>query len=467
MPEDDPFSPLLIDEIKRLTKALPRSLKGSAPVSALLFQPTEEGGRLVYLDEEVSTDNPICLDPGMISEEFLFDEADNAPWVIANARVTEAAIKRYSENNPGPIRSRLAGQDRKRYPQTQMFTKEGIVKVGTQYKMHHVFPSPVFHRNVDWWKRLPRLGEIYSLGDNMQDPHLLLMCALAVGNRALHVRLNMLLEHPLIFREGGMADSIAASMAADEGVEDDERLFLIAHLLLCHHWFFPFDPLALKLFVKLGGGVDEILKRHGWPASGLTKNLATSTRTSDLIKELALDLAFLIYACARWDNPESQKADPDLLLQALLNELPDALALICGTVEYVSTSASKLYFHSDNFSDNCSHMCIRAPQELRTHGAREPRLPLFSLAQLSNADQPVQSVLAMADAYLRTLCPVQPGSPPEDIWKIMKVRTFQGDRASHESQKLGKWLTGYVRARCVLEIHNKGEEFAAHAGHVR
>lgn len=451
-PENPSFAPLLTDEIKRLTEVLPRALTGAAPVSPLLFQPTEEGGRLVYLDANVAANDPIWLNPGPVSEKFFFDLAGSAPWSIAEGKIAQGDIEQYCKRNDQPMRSRLALQDRKRHPDIT-YSDDGAPKAGTPYRMHHIFPSPLFHRNVDWWKRLPRFGQIYSFGDRLEHPNLLLICAVAIGNRALHIRLKVLLEHNLVFtfRESGhektakTAYSIAALVSAGTQVDDDEFLFLIAHLTLCHHWFFPFDPVALQIFAKLGAVADDVLQRHGWPASGWERHLETKRQVSDLIGDLAKDLLFLIYACTRWGTPESPKADSDTLLEGLKKKLPDALALICGNVEYVTLSASTLRFQPDPPQDR-GYIFIRAPEQLQVGGGNDPLLPLFSLDQLSKSNQ-----ASTANAYIRTLCPVQLEGQ-DHAWNTMRVMRVRGDRVVDKDKNMGKWLTGYARARCMLKI---------------
>ena len=111
--------------------------------------------------------------------------------------------------------------------------------VGTPYRLHHIFPAPVFQEPINWWKRLPRLGQVYSLGNLLEHPNLLLICAIRLGNRALHERLEVLLDHTNLL--GERAFDIAKSFGTST-LTDDDQIFLIAHLLLCHHWFFPLIP---------------------------------------------------------------------------------------------------------------------------------------------------------------------------------------------------------------------------------
>jgi hypothetical protein len=478
---ENSFSSLLTDEIKQLTDLLPRSLKGGgAPVSSLLFQPTEGGGRLVYLDENVAAEEPIWMDPGPVSKEFFFDVKDTAPWEIAEPRVTRPLIKHYLQNDQSN-RLELANHDRKRYPGLK-FANEGIVKID-KYKMHHIFPSPVFHRAVDWWKRLPRLGQIYSYDGYLEHPNLLLICGIEVGNLALHIRSKSLLDHELVFtfphrqkKSRITAYTLAASASINiEKVDDDEFLFLVAHLIIAHHWFFAYDPVALKLFAKLGVA-DKVLTSHGWPASGIEKHhvITTQEELPELITKLAQDLVFLIYSCARWENPDNPRAEPQDLLEALNKKIPVALALLCGTVEYATISTlNTLNFHSVPGADRSNlFMCIHPPKGLKAPGVE---LPLFSLDQLSSGSHPQTTtfqlsdqMLSVADAYIKTLCPVQPvyqtrRNNGRDLkkweWHVMQVRRMRGDRAL-EKESMGKWLTGYVRARCLMKLHESSTPVA-------
>lgn len=294
---------------------------------------------------------------------------------------------------------------------------------------------------------MPRLGQIYSLGAHLEHPNLLLICAINTGNRALHVRLKLLLDH--VNTLGHTPYAIAVSAATGNKVDDDEYVVLLCHLLLCHHWFFPYDPVALKLFAKFGVSADDVLRRHGWPASGLE-----SSRNEDAIQhsvdKLLMDFLFLIYACARWDTPESGKKEPSILLGELQQLLPQAMALMSGSPVYASVSSSLLTSTSAEHRE-FEYVCITAPDEMRKCNI-EPELPMFSQTQLLQ-DSTDPKLRGEAEAFLRTLCPFDAPSPfDRSKWKIVRVMRVKGDRVLSRGVKMGKWLTGYARARCLLKM---------------
>jgi hypothetical protein len=389
-----------------------------------------------------------------VTRDFFFNQADNSPWMFADATIRQPTIDQYLRHDVS-MRKKLASHDKSRYPDIA-FSDEGVPNVGTRYRMHHIFPSPLFHHNVDWWRRLPRLGQIYTLGECLKDPTLLLICAIAIGNRALHFRLKVLLEHDLgfTFQDSGSeksdktAYSIATSIAGGDEVDEDEFLFLIAHLLVAHHWFYPYDAAALKAFNKLGAAADDVLQRHGWPVSGLKEYLQTKHELLELVDDLARDLLFLIYACSRWGAPESQKADSDSLFEKLKKKIPDVLAVMCGEVQYVTLSVGTLKFHSVP-PNGQSYICVRTPTQLQGSGWNDPMLPLFSIGQVPETTEE----LSTANAYIQGLCPAK-FERHDNRWNALRVTRVRGDRVVDKNKRMGKWFTGYARARCMLKIVN-------------
>jgi hypothetical protein len=443
MAHEHKFKALLADEVRRLVDVLPFALVGGATVSALLFQPTEGGGRLVYLDKSTEPDDPISIDPSQVSEKFIFAAEDDAPWVTSEAHVEQATLDEYFKNNRSEMRQRLAKQDRRRYPGVQ-FNEDGAAVAGTPYMMHHVFPSPLYHQPKAWWKRLPRLGQIYSLGKSLEHRNVLLICGISVGNRALEIRLKLLLQHENKIRRTAL--EIARSAASEGQVDKDEYHFLVAHLLMAHHWFYPYDPTALRIFTKLGCNPDGILKSHGWPASGL-KDLAARAPLDNLIEQVAQDFSFLIYACTRWNSPEenTRRKDPAELVRELKAALRTTLALVCGKPRYLKVSGTR-FEYQDEPTDQ---MAMEAPKELRSGGDGSPALPMLSRKQLVSKGP---ELLRIAEAYIGTLCPTGP-SDSLVKWNSVKVGHVRGERASGSPRiSMGKWLTGYARARSVMKV---------------
>jgi hypothetical protein len=454
MTVEESFNELLTREIRELTDILPEALLGGGPVSTLLFQPTSRGGRLVYLDEQVSPQDPICLDPSQEFGSRFLDPHYMAPWIMAKGKVTAKNAADYCERNTPQVRARLAAQDARRYKDIAFDDKTGTTAIGTSYQVHQIIPSPLFQESLEWWKRLPRLGQIYSLANLLEHENLLLICALRVGNRAQHVRLRMILDHP--GRLGRTAYEIAQSAARDHDVDDDDYAFLISHLLLCHHWFFPFDPLALKAFAKLGCAPDDVLSTHGWPAAGLgTLSGGDDTELADL---LIKDLAFLISACSDSIEPSSD-ASWDKLHRKLRDNLPMAMALICGQAVYVMAHGSDLKFHAESPAIP-RHLCIQPldlsklfPQERQS-----PILPMFLHSQLStqnklssrNSNQALDELNSAAEAYVRTLCPIDGASAKE--WNLVQVTRIRGNKIVDKGQRMGKWVTEYARGRCALKV---------------
>jgi hypothetical protein len=451
-PYEHSFGSLLRDEIRLLLQVLPPALSGGAPVSALLFQPTAEGGRLVYLDTNVRPDDPIHIDPGQVSENFFFDLGDKSPWVAAEEVIQQTTLDEYLDKNPSVMRLKLANQDALRYSSIQ-FDQNGVVSAGTRMWMHYLVPPPVYHHTIGWWKRLPRLGQVYSLGEQLEHKNLLLICGMSVGIRVLAIRLKLLLHH----HESATRRTpfqIADSVASDRRLDADEFQYLLVNMLMAHHWFYAYDPVALKIFARLGSDPNLVLKMHGWPASGLSK-FDTNAPLNALIDQLAQDLSFLIYACTTWSAPgeNKRKSSADLYDQ-LKVALRTTLAVTCGTPRYAT--ASRINFkYQDHPAD---YMCIESPKELQDDDSSVPELPLLSRGQLLSKVQELEEV---AEAYLLSASPI--GKPePLAKWNNIKVCCVQGERAYLQQKEMGKWLTGYTRARCVMKL--MGEKQAVKHG---
>jgi hypothetical protein len=464
IPEEG-FNELLRNEIQNLTDNLPDPVLGAGPLSVLIFQPNPRGGRLVYLDKQVSDADPICLNPVQHFGKRFLDPDYMAPWNIAKGEVTAENIAFYCERNDAQARSRLALHDALRY-QGVVFDKEnGTSPIGTSYRVHQIIPAPLFQEpSMEGWKRLPRLGQIYSLNDLLDHENLLLMCALRVGTQVQHMRLKMILDHKEVLEQ--TAYEIAIAAATSGTVEDDAYTFLIAHLLLCHHWFFPFDPVALKIFAKLGRDPNSILATHGWPDSGL--DVRRSDASTDVIELLIKDLAFLIIACA--ENVPSTEGSWARLRSKLRENLPTALSLVCGRAVYASLNGTLLTFR-ENRPETPRHLCIE-PIDLSILFNKEahPLLPMFSYAQVLRPDSDsrknkthaaLQDLQSSAEAYVATLSPVEAVGIKD--WNILRVTRLRGNKAIDKNQKMGKWVTAYARGRCALKIldHMKGTKSAA------
>jgi hypothetical protein len=467
---EDPFDVLLKEEIKRLTDVLPEALRGGAPISILLFQPTQVGeGRLAYIDGDISHENPILLLPRKVSDKALFDPDDKAPWTIANENIKPLNIAEFRERNAPDVRVRLAAQEQKRYKDVPFDENDGTVPVGTRNMVHHVFPVPSLLETMEWWKRLPRLGQIYSLGEKLEHQNLLLILATRAGNRALTTRLKTLLDHESVLKR--TAHEIGAAAAkGEDNVDGDNYTCIIAHLLICHHWFYPYDPVALKIFARLKVDVNETLRIHGWPTTSLgTSSASESDSESDkeLIELMVNDLVFLINACAR--RIEQSERSSQSIREGIRKNLPAALALVGGVPVYAVVKGSavrgadvrgnEVTYHSRRPSEP-THMCIMPPADLQSlfDAASLPDLPLFHYGQVSDPDlskkakrtDAASSLRAAAESYVFSLCPL-PHPTKREAWNEITVIKMRKSKTV-EYGKFGKWVTGYARGRCVLKM---------------
>jgi hypothetical protein len=266
---------------------------------------------------------------------------------------------------------------------------------------------------------------------------------MSIGIRALAIRLKLLLHH----HEKAVpqtAFEIAGSAASARQVPPDEFHYLLANMLMAHHWLYPYDPLALKIFALLGFNPDTVLNMHGWPSSGL-RDFETNAPLDALIDLLAQDLLFLVYACTIWSAPgDSQRKDSDELYAELKIGLRTVLAVICGTPRYAKVSGISLKYQEYP----ADLMCIKPPEHLQADKNNSPELPLFSRGQLLTKGHNLRQI---AEAYVQTLSPIGKSNLLGE-WNNFKVFRVQGERAWTQGKKMGKWLTLYARARCVMKL---------------
>ena len=216
---------------------------------------------------------------------------------------------------------------------------------------------------------------------------------------------------------------------------------------------FSFDPVALKCFQKLGVDANDVLQMHGYPRSGLG-NIESKSGIPDLLEMLTKDLVFLISARGRWREPTGEDSSVKLQYEVSA-QLPLAMALLCGKTAYASLRGNAVTCRQE-YLENSDYVCIEAPSALNILvRERQPILPVFSYAQIIPSDalerpKEYENLRSESEALIRTLCPVQvPGK--KDAWNVVEVMIMKGNKIFDRDQKMGKWVTGYVRARCRLK----------------
>jgi len=203
----------------------------------------------------------------------------------------------------------------------------------------------------------------------------------------------------------------------------------------------------------LGSDPDTVLKMHGWPATGWS-NFDTAAPLDDLISQLAQDLSFLVYACTIWTAPgEKRRKDSAELYDELKVALRTTFALTCGTPRHARVSGQDLKY----LDYPAEFMCIEPPKDLVQDKNNSPELPLLSRGQLVGRDHKGSQI---AEAYILSISPIGPA--PLRKWHKLGVSRVRGTRAWLQREEMGKWLTGYTRARCLMKLME--EEQAAKPG---
>lgn len=317
-------------EANDLCERLPSLLVGGAPVTVLCYQPAK-AERMVYLNRVKGGPSPIYFGVGQHARSLFFDPSLSAVWRTRYLEWSDRDVIRYIDETDEKIREDIWFAETDRYPKEWFDAKGHHYLAKRDYRLHAVFPSPLYHERDFWWRRLPRLGVCYTLSDqlgNVPDliaedrakaaESLLHIYGIGSGNRILGKRLRLALSGYYKWsgdeRSTPQPEQRIARLIVTTGISPsdsktwDQALYLVARLILAHHIFFPQSPVGLQLFqvFDLDPNVD-ILQPHGWEATTLIP-VATAApdgnRAPQLFQNLVHDLIFLIHALVRWEDPE-------------------------------------------------------------------------------------------------------------------------------------------------------------------
>ncbi len=455
---------------------LPGPLVGAAPVSVYCLQPRAQE-RLVFLNSKGSVADPQYVSVGSSARKLIYDSDATAPWKSILLTVEQGAVDEYLKVSETTRKSIMAAEIL-RYGADPFDNKGYHTKLGTQFRIQSIIPSPLYHDIKHWWTSLPRLGIALTLKDllsvseptslppdkSLTSDSLLLICAVSAGNRILGERLQMIFTNSFfrVYRDSSIIspELEAARIIATRGVNETDRenwdksLFLITNLVLAHHLFFPHAPEALNIFQLLGKDPNsEVLVPHGWDAFSFKETPGTLEYHID---RLVNDLMYLVRAINRWEHPSNPKVTKkisDSEFEKVVLELTRvALSLLCGRVSIVEEKYA-------------AYAAITPPEAILN--ICKVTLPAFDKGQISHLrlKRTPKSLEAYSN-YIKYLCPVSPTRPigskvrvgrnakKQDEFNSIKHHEieFSSDQVRLSEKRKLEWMGKYVRARLELEL---------------
>jgi hypothetical protein len=231
------------------------------------------------------------------------------------------------------------------------------------------------------------------------------------------------------------ADDIACMLANASPTTLDERIFLVAKLLLVHHFFFPHRPTAASLFSKLTDDLSALYNRHG--LSEPPKASPSDKELGELIDAVTHDIAYLIVACDQRALNTLNKREREEVYKKIKQPVQIALGLLCGA-------------YGKNWEGDADFVALTYPEQLNIDLDEYP-WPVFRLGQFATwANSP--NAEDRAKCFLESLHPEGPipGRPAErynnmDVWKRGVDRKFS-------RRECKEWYVAYARARCTCEF---------------
>lgn len=429
-------------EITKLLKGLHRQFTGDDPVCLSVFQPTANGGHLVFLDRY--SEVQLRMRPGLSAHKSFLDADLGVTWgTVIEAQATLDTIEYYVYNNGEDVRRGVAAIYRRRFHGKVEVLPDGHVPVGTVYKLCFVCPRPDYSNTSDY-RRVPRLGIIYSFGEFRSDV-LLTADMLTAADKILRVRLTTLLEYQGKFcpkveaqsreKKTRSAYEMARAVATDLPTSPDEKTFLAAKLLLTHHFFFPHDPVSAMLFQQLTDDAGSVFKRHGLAEFVIA--VGSNMVLDDLIVAVTHDIAYLIASCDHNTMDSSGKEQRTEIIEKMKQPIRFALALLCGS-------------YCRRTTDDTDYVTIKPPKSLKLE-IGESAWPIFSFSKFSTWAASAKAEDG-AKSFLESLHPEGPlASRTAERYNNTDVLRERRD-GTWSVLGYDEWYISYGRARCTLDF---------------
>lgn len=319
-----------------LSKRLKYCYPGNDEVSILLYQPiaVSEGvfGRLV----DVGPRPPDASD-GLVFQaansgrtgDFLGQEDAPHKFVPTAQGIGQLDIESYEELNTLETRAQQVALEKLRYPHLS-WSQRSVPPLNAIIHHTSLAPRPIsLHpRRIAPAKlvyRYPNLGVVYTIeAPNCPEPNMMskriILYSLEVGDKALEVRFSTLL--------GTRRRETAKRLVKGNHYERPRLLHLVGTLILCHHWFYPYDAVAFAAIDELAPSAEQVYKWHGYQAP--TKPKLTGRTFSEVFDTLCSDIEQLLLYMSHAHEGVHRRTSP--ISEAIREATATMLMLMAGQV---------------------------------------------------------------------------------------------------------------------------------------
>lgn len=357
--QPSPTSPLLDvarQERQSATAFVEELLPRDARISVYLFQPLR---RDELLDDSPGTLYDVGPIPGTahnVPRDLLYTCAkagrtgsflQSAGHCLSRtqqtAEIDQAAARDFRERNPPrEVREAQIAVESARYG-FNADTRDGP-PVGRF--IHHLALAPSVHSfEVLETRRTPVLGTVFTLTSDRDERRLedireysnLVDYAMFIGRELMDIRATHLLGG-----RQGQADFIGVALQKlSRDPTCDQSVQLVIKLLLSHHWFFPYGPVAYSLLRRITGsdaGACELYSQHGWTPPPIPLPVDDSDRLQR--QQVIADIVTLVQHLSWYRLGKEFRRSPEELTGAVTRAVNTALLLMCGVPEDVASLRS-------------------------------------------------------------------------------------------------------------------------------
>lgn len=492
---DDSLLALANLEVEGLRDLLAKRLSVDIPVTFLLYQPviTEEEelpkgckGRMVDVGPfpTGALVNPVYQALSGASGSYLLDDNTAGRFMPLPTHIDEAIIESYIGAGPRQWRLLQVAVEKLRY---QHFVSEWHSDEAPPIgKWMYQVPFAPFPSNVDSIIRHPNLGSVYTLNEipdafarvanNPEDKNAVARATVWKLNPHAATSGSIALQHRFTTLLGADRVSRIVRLAAKRSVSGDgDDCQLVGSILLAHHWFFGYDPVAYRLIchlirerlslfenqvtdVRLRQCINEIYTCHSLCPHGHDGEQRDGTILFTLLKE---DCFSMLAYSAQIFNPS---AHTPLTRETILSPICTMLMLICGGLYSLSggIGCQRLYpVRTKDEWNRAKLICVAHPDSLLS-GA-DLHIPVFERGALSDN-------LCRGDSEEKPLSFLGAGESEKSygrgkvIQPVLRLERITMDERSLRAvltqrwpeKELEKpwdmWLRDFVRCRIVQEL---------------
>jgi hypothetical protein len=372
------------------TEIVERLLPSTARVSVYLYQPVTANGLRPSSPGVLWDVGPLPVATAGTSRDLLYQcgEAGRTGSFLQSAAECTRRVPQTTCIDAGAFRSYRSYNGAEAARRAQIGVEQSRYGFRTRaadgppqgYFIHHLALSPSVQSFSSLASaRLPVLGTIFTVTAEevpleLHEYSNLVDYAIFIAGELLEVRAEHLLGrgHVSSGFEGSALEALLDAPTSDAAVQ------LTIKLLFAHHWFFPYDPAAWGLLVRLLGDADEaavLYDRHGWLPP---RTIANGTNGAEAARQLVeSDLTTLIGHICWYRLGRDFRPRPGALHASVRSALTTALLLLCGTPTEVRGYDARRSGarHADH------NVYLGPPPALALHGHDEALLaPVFPAA---------------------------------------------------------------------------------------